>query len=372
MKEMMFFFLRTFICLNYGRLIPHMGQSDDNAPQILSQYLQPRLRRFQLFGGPITDDFLMQISKYCPNLSTFLLDNPRDKITAQGLLNFLNATPSIIDFCSWSGLELAIDERVWLHFANRPSLQKLSLLSPQLTRSLAFQMTHAQHEPFQSLTSFHCIGMNQGIVPLLPYLSRLQDVDLRLNDATTDILSSLAVRCPSLQSLKIEYAPGSRCEVSELISVADGCKALQILEIEGAVGVDTFVYDGPKLSDIDIARFSKGLPSLKTCRLELATDASHESLRHLGQYCPALETVLLHGSFELISLTPTGDEKPLFPNLKTLKLHSLRDFTERAIQSNANVLCFHMPMLLEFDSGAGSLELDRKVLWRSRWQRAED
>ena len=38
-----------------------LDSSDDNSEDVLLQYLQPRLRQLEFYGGPISDAFLMQI-----------------------------------------------------------------------------------------------------------------------------------------------------------------------------------------------------------------------------------------------------------------------------------------------------------------------
>jgi len=101
----------------------------------VSPYLDVEILLLIRGRGSITDD-LMQKTERCPKISTFLFANPSKKFTAEGPLNFLNSRPSITDPCSWSSLKAIIDKRAWLHFGQRPSLQKFSLLSNQLSRCL--------------------------------------------------------------------------------------------------------------------------------------------------------------------------------------------------------------------------------------------
>lgn len=51
-----------FVNTSFPRLAHiSIDSSDANCEDVLLQYLQPRLRRFHLYGGPISDAFLMQI-----------------------------------------------------------------------------------------------------------------------------------------------------------------------------------------------------------------------------------------------------------------------------------------------------------------------
>ena len=53
---------RFFVNTSFPRLEDIcIESSNDNCEEVLLQYLHPRLRRFQFFGGPISDEFLMQI-----------------------------------------------------------------------------------------------------------------------------------------------------------------------------------------------------------------------------------------------------------------------------------------------------------------------
>lgn len=53
---------RFFVNTSFPRLADiSIDSSDDNCEDVLLQYLQPRLRRFHFFGGPISDAFLMRI-----------------------------------------------------------------------------------------------------------------------------------------------------------------------------------------------------------------------------------------------------------------------------------------------------------------------
>lgn len=53
---------RLFVNTSFPRLADiSIDSSDDNREDVLLQYLQPRLRRFDFYGGPISDAFLMQI-----------------------------------------------------------------------------------------------------------------------------------------------------------------------------------------------------------------------------------------------------------------------------------------------------------------------
>ncbi|KAI1636022.1 hypothetical protein F4809DRAFT_641887 [Biscogniauxia mediterranea] len=71
----------------------YADDASDAAVAALEPYLRPSLRRFCLYGGPVSvsDAFLDKLQKSCPNLEHFLLDNPRDLVSPAGLLRFVNS-----------------------------------------------------------------------------------------------------------------------------------------------------------------------------------------------------------------------------------------------------------------------------------------
>lgn len=143
-----------FVGAQFGRLASiNIDHSDDNREELLFQYLQPRLRRFHFYGGRITNGFLMEIQARCPNIKTVLIDDACGGISARGLRRFLEATPSISDFESWSGIPVTAP--VWAQLANHASLKSLELASP-LTADHVEAIMSTVTRPFPSLVCLTC------------------------------------------------------------------------------------------------------------------------------------------------------------------------------------------------------------------------
>ena len=239
--------------------------------------------------------------------------------------------------------------------------RSFELMSNPLTRPLSSKLRHSISQPFQSLTSLQCWAESRGIIPLFPYLSRPQSLGITLADASTDILSNIASKCPHLQSVSVEYGPDSRCDGSELISVAERCKALHTFEVTG-LWVNEAADGHLRIRDSDIERFTKGLPKLKICRLYVESDLTEASLRNFGCNCRLLEEVMIRGSINLQGLT--NDIEPLFPKLIILEVLRLLNYGEHSVSPVADMLRFHAPRLELFDSGTNQHEIDREVLAR--------
>lgn len=302
----------------------------------------------------------MRISSHCPKIHTFLLEDPRETITSAGLLNFLTSTPSISNFCSWSGLENAINERVWLHFAARPSLQRFSLLSNLLTQELSSRIRQIVAQPFPSLTSLECRPESAAIGPLLSYLSGLRGLKLSLSNASTDMFSTIAAKCPFLQYLVIdEYGPNSRCDGGGLFAIAERCKALQILEINQSAWGNGPADMRVKFNDSDVERFTKALPGLRICHLDIQSELTEASLRTFGLNRRTLETLMVRGSFTIQGLSI--DAECLFPKLKDANFLECGDYGQESIDEIKRVMRFHTPLLERLDSGTEQSGMDKWV-----------
>lgn len=298
----------------------------------------------------------MQLSERCPNLHTFLLDNPRDQISTLGLLSFLKSTPSISDFCSYSGLQDIFTEETWFHFAKRPLLQRFSLLSNTLTQIVSKNIRELISHPFQSLTSLECRADTAGLTPLLPFLSNLQSLEVQFADPSTSIFSTIASRCPSLKRLAVEYGSNSQCDGTELLAVAKGCKDLRSFNIM------LNVPEYQSISDSDIETFTKALPALKKFELIVSTGLSVLSLLSLGRNCRILEVFVIRGAFRLRELENEIENGPLFPKLRDMGVMNGIGLDSDTVNDFARVLKFHAPVLEYFDSGGGPRSFDNNVM----------
>lgn len=291
----------------------------------------------------MTEDFLTQISAKCPHIYDLRLDNPTGGVTAEGFLKFLECTPSIAKFCSASGLEKIFSEKTWLNFASRPSFNAFAFISHTITRSLSSTLRDATSQPFMSMTSLECSAESTAIIDLLPHLFGLQFMALCLVDASIDVLSNIASNCPHLRYLIVDYGSESQCDGNELISVAERCKALEHFRVSGGAWVNQAVDGFSGYSDTDIERFTKGLPKLKICHLEVDSAVTEASLYSFGRNCRTLEELLIRGSIDLKA--PVTDLEPLFPKLKELEILELVFNVHQSVDHVADILRSTAPLL---------------------------
>lgn len=247
-------------------------------------------------------------------------------------------------------------EENWLHFASRPSLDSFTLLSNVLTQAISTKLRDCISHPFQSLTSLDCCAESAGFVTLLPFLPGLHSLQVHVVDASTHIISSIASKCPLLQSLAVVYEVIARCNGSELEAVAKQCKALRTFHIEA----DT-PFDGSfNITDTAIENFTKLLPGLKYCSLNLPCELTEASLKSLGRNCRGLEEILFPGSVRWQDFK--NETEPLFPKLREAKLFMrCRDPGNHSMDEIRSVLQVHAPALERIESGPQQGRMDRWV-----------
>ncbi|OTA89373.1 hypothetical protein M434DRAFT_14587 [Hypoxylon sp. CO27-5] len=104
-----------------------LDANDLNNDESLEPYLQPKLKSFRFYGGPISDVFLEKLQDSCPQLEELLIDNPRDLISPDGFLRFLDDAKSLKHVMVVCGMERVIADSVFIALATRHDLETLEL-----------------------------------------------------------------------------------------------------------------------------------------------------------------------------------------------------------------------------------------------------
>ena len=304
----------------------------------------------------------MQVQARCPELHTFYVEHPRNINEGGFLLRFLQAMPSITNLTvrPWIadnfGREEDISDELWFHIAARPSLRVLSTYLQAMEWSLVSKIKERVPQPFESVQDLECKINTEALYSLLPHLSRLTHLEVRLISSSTNALSNIARNCLHLQNIIIAYPEDSSCGDDEIRILADTCKDLRVIEIAGYWRLG-YVEKADEVTDAGVAYLAKTLPRLEECRLWVKSDLSADPLRILGQNCRALRSLALRGPIHVEDLRHEGD--PLFSRLKSLSIQQVKH--RGGMEEPVDVLAYHAPMIKSFRSGDKTHNFDGRL-----------
>ena len=187
---------------------------------------------------------------------------------------------------------------VWYHFAASPVLRILALSPCVLFKEIAYQMTRDIIRPFAGLISLKYWADCLGICAL--WLTNLVHLNISLltNDYSPFTLGFLTRASPFLRSLRVFHTSETRWDGLELLCMPKSCcKALQTIVISG--NWFSRAADGhDETKDIHIEIFTRALPSLKDCQLDVLSRLTFACLDTFKQNCPLLERVIVNGYFD--------------------------------------------------------------------------
>ncbi len=119
-------------------------------------------------------------------------------------------------------------EEAFLNLATRTSFEyyKPAITITQDLWSKAEQLI----SPFQDLLHFRCQAENTAIARIATYATKLQTLEVVVYSSSTVALQDLK-HCRTLQKLVMIYTLGTHSFSNDLISLAENCPKLQLLEL---------------------------------------------------------------------------------------------------------------------------------------------
>ncbi|KAI0098471.1 hypothetical protein F4814DRAFT_123583 [Daldinia grandis] len=349
-----------------------LDASDYNDDASLEPYLQPKLKRFIFYGGPISDSFLDQLGTSCPLLEELLVDNPRDLISPEGFLRFLDGAKALKRVSVMYGMSRAVTDPVIIALATKPGLEILEfqeLITAELASRIATAQSWsgAEEKLLPQFREFICVAEPDGLTNLLPYLSKLTRLEANivyegfpLATVQDRVVHNISSQCINLQTLKLEYRAieGQHIHIlsEALVKLAQGLSKLEELEISGD-GVEALEF-----GDSQFASIIQALPRLKVLHLKFACHLTESSLAEAAKNGGMkLEELELNGTYNLLSLANSDVSLPQLLSLELGQLALLSttdDATAREAASIARLLKKIAPRLEYFDVMSGSAVSD--------------
>ncbi|KAI1101128.1 hypothetical protein F4804DRAFT_21741 [Jackrogersella minutella] len=305
-----------------------LDASDLNDDESIEPYLQPSLTRLIFYGGPISDVSLEKLQNACPQLEELQIDNPRDLISPEGFLRFLDGAKSLKHLTVIYGMDRAITDSVFVALAVKPGIETLQFQLPitaDLVSKAVDEQTRAgaQDQLFPQLRKVVCVGEPDGLLMLLPHFPQLTYLEasvMHSNDPSADVrdlLPDINANCLNLCTLKLEYLGEDSVHISSqtLVELAQGLGKLEELDISG----DNIFTEG--FDDSHFSRIVQVLPRLKVLQLSFTCDLTEASLVEAAKNCGmSLIDLEIGGSYDLQKLTKAGLR---FPELQSLELGKL-------------------------------------------------
>ena len=313
----------------------------------LLPFLQPGLRKFEVFSGIQSDAFLMQLRKQCPQLKLLSIGEGGRGITADALLEFLSSTPSLRTLNLPCTMTKAESDAVLLHLATRSSLKRY-FTTKLLTEDLLSEAQKLTDLPFHGLRILDCWAASKAIMRLLPFTPSLRGLNLQLIDSSTSVFPALE-NCTKMEELVVEYGPDTFIAPDTLVALSKRCQRLVHLKIQPRETIST----GPALEDVDIERITAALPQLHFLRLHVKSALTIQAVMSLGDHCKQLTHLYLHGRFDISRL---GDGPRLFKNLKNLCLDTVAANMFTNVETIAAILNHHAPILISFHGFGGPVD----------------
>ncbi|KAI1135522.1 hypothetical protein F5Y05DRAFT_174211 [Hypoxylon sp. FL0543] len=330
-----------------------------NNDESLEPYLQPKLKSLRFYGGPISDAFLEKLENSCPRLEELLIDNPRDLISPEGFLRFLDGAKGLKHLTVMHGMERVMTDSVFIALATKPDLETLGLrkgITADLVSKAVDQQARsgAEGRLFPRLSKLTCVAQPDGFAALLPHLSQLNSLDVVIKHSSASLnemeylLREVGTYCPGLRDLALEYAAAENFNISPrpLIQLAQRLTQLEKLCI---------CSENMEVEGFDTSHFAslvKALPRLETLRLSFKCRLTEAALVEAAKSCEALTTLELWGSYDLRNV---GETEVFFPKLKALELGQLvppsvlADTAAAEAANAARLLKRIAPSLEEFD-----------------------
>ncbi|KAI1463515.1 uncharacterized protein F4812DRAFT_241838 [Daldinia caldariorum] len=307
-----------------------LDASDHNDDASLGPYLQPKLKRFIFYGGPISDVFLDKMQASCPLLEELLIDNPRDLISPEGFLRFLDGARALKRVSVMYGMSRAITDSVVVALATKPGLEILEF-QELITEDLASKIVTEQarqgtvEKLFPQLRELVCVAESGGLTNLLLHLSGLSRLDVNVvykpipsTPIQDCVIHNIGSHCINLQTLKLEYGTKEGQHIHLTPEALIRLAKLNKLEELGILGNRV---EAPMLRDTHIASMMEVQQQLKALRLMFSCQLTESALAEAAKHGGAkLEELDLYGTYNLLNLA--GRDVSL-PQLLSLELRQL-------------------------------------------------
>ncbi|KAH0365902.1 hypothetical protein KCU65_g5731, partial [Aureobasidium melanogenum] len=340
----------------------------------VKRFMGPRLRNVEvgcpLHEGmnvkPTTDNFLPLLAG-CPDLRSLTLRARVKHATPGDLVAVLNNCTNLRSLSLEKYTEPLIDENTIHAIANHPTLCFLHI-DKHLNTHLLSLVANAPR-PFEHITSLHLCINASAAQSILPYMEKLQMLELEVfSDYSSSVFPCLSTLV-SLESLYIQFH--NEVLRDDDLTRLTPLKRLQFLELAEAQpeSDDENPYLNTSLVRPDLfAAVLGSLPCLESFTLHASHTFSDTFLLALGRNGQALRYLTLCGPFTLEPLAP--EQAVLFPQLLVLELGRvdsavpLRNgsaFREAWGGGIARVLGRHAPQLQDLflngdgDGGMGNL-----------------
>ncbi|KAI2779418.1 hypothetical protein F4815DRAFT_194222 [Daldinia loculata] len=349
-----------------------LDASDYNDDASLEPYLQPKLKRFIFYGGPISDSFLDKLQTSCPLLEELLIDNPRDLISPEGFLQFLNGAKALKRISVMYGMSRAVTDSVIIALATKPGLEILEfqeLITAELASRIVTEQSRNDIEEklLPQFREFICVAEPGGLTSLLPYLSKLTRLEANivyegfpLTTVQDRVVHNIGSQCIHLQTLKLEYRAieGRHIHIPSeaLVKLAQGLSKLKELGISGN-GVEA-----PGFGDSQFASIIQAQPRLEVLHLKFASYLTESSLAEVAKNGGMrLEELELNGTYNLLNLVDSDVTLPQLLSLELDQLASLSTTDDAIAREAANIaqlLKKFAPRLEYFDVVSGNTVSD--------------
>ncbi|KAI1802528.1 hypothetical protein F4811DRAFT_563183 [Daldinia bambusicola] len=338
-----------------------LDASDHNDEASLGPYLQPKLKRFFFYGGPISDVFLEKLRAACPLLEELLIDNPRDLISPEGFLRFLDGAKALKRVSAIYGMGRAVNDAVVVPLVTKPGLEILEFQEP-ITEDLAAKIVAeksrqgAGEKLFPRLRELKCAAESGALTILLPHLSGLSrlDVNVVYERIPSTPIQDCAIRhigshCTDLRTLEVQYSAKKDQHVhlipEALVGLGQRLNKLEELNISGSM------VNAPMLRDAHVGSMLEGQRHLRTLRLMFSCRLTESALVEAARHCGAsLEELKLFGTYNLVNLVGSDVSFPQLTFLEVVYLMSSRADKAAEAADIARLLKKMAPQLEYFDS----------------------
>lgn len=256
------------------RCIALSGATDEGIIAMLSR--NNRLTKIDLSYCTITDKCLIVISECCMSL-TDLNMRSCGAISEIGLFH-------VTQKCKDLRL-LVCDER----------LESLPVMFKLAVNIDSFVFKHCTQDELRikvdndrHLKRYTAFGTNRGYEALFAVNPGVQIFAIVNLDISNDVINSLVVFCPQIQSIVLRRC--NKLTRAVLPNVAK-CKLLTVLVIEGMSGI----------TENDILTIVRDKPNMREVSLLFCPDVRNNVIAPIAKYCPALRSMWIFGAKEITS-----------------------------------------------------------------------
>lgn len=284
----------------------------------VNQYLQPQLEELLVFGADLEPDFFEHLKTNCRRLNKFLLDSPGCKVTADMLLDYLQASPALEHLEFEVGLDNLLTDDVLAHFGSCNNLE--SLVLAKVTVGMMETMCQGGSQPFDSLVHFGSTGISAPAISVLAgYASKtLEMLELYINDKDASLFHALSL-CPHLTLLRLEFPQMELEAQSHHFMKLQTLKKMESLYLDSS-NCGNLIVRG--FGDSEFDKLFSNFPLLTTLEFCPHTSITYASIRSLSKHCPLLETLITPLSLDVLDLNK-DPRLAILPELNSLNISNL-------------------------------------------------